>query len=165
MLLTTFPGLMGAGEAAARLAGRTVWAGATDPGLSGALDGEGVQVVGQDRPAGPDPLALVTLEAAAPQVVAALEVADAALAAGPVAGQPLAGASGAGLGPPGDERPRRCQACQGLLGRTRHEAAIQRDLTRARPRRFSSAAVCSSRRFSPGLPGGLPVPHTRGRRD
>src|SRR5919201_2275583 len=132
MLLTTFPGLMGAGEAAARLAGRTVWAGATDPGLSGALDGEGVQVVGQDRPAGPDPLALVTLEAAAPQVVAALEVADAALAAGAVASQPPAGAPGARLGPPGDERPRGRQPGQGLLGRAGHEAAVQGDLARGK---------------------------------
>jgi hypothetical protein len=39
---------------------------------SGGLDGEGVEVVGQDRPAGPDPLALVALEATAPQPIVTL---------------------------------------------------------------------------------------------
>ena len=67
---------------------------------SGGLDGEGVQVVGQDRPASPDPLALVTPEAAAAQPIAPLEVADAALTAGAVAGQAPAGAARARLGTP-----------------------------------------------------------------
>ena len=40
--------------------------------LSGGLDDEGVQVGGQDRPAGPDPLAVVASEAATAQVVARL---------------------------------------------------------------------------------------------
>jgi hypothetical protein len=96
------------------------------------VDGQGVQVVSQDRPAGPDPLALVALQAAAPQPVAAFEVADAPLAAGSVAGQPLAGASGTGLGASGDERRRGCKPSQGLLGRARDEAAVQRDLTRSK---------------------------------
>jgi hypothetical protein len=47
--------------------------GATDPGSVSGVDGEGVQVVGQDRPVGPDPLPLVALQPAAPQPVAALE--------------------------------------------------------------------------------------------
>src|SRR5215204_2446811 len=96
--------------------------------LLAGVDGQGVQVVGQDRPAGPDSLALVTLQPAAAQVVAALEVADAALAAGAVAGQPPAGAAGAGLGPSRDERPGGCQPGQGLGGGAWHEAAIQGDL-------------------------------------
>jgi len=54
---------------------------------SGGLHGEGVQVVGQDRPAGPDPLAFVASQPAASQPIAALEVADAALTAGAVAGR------------------------------------------------------------------------------
>jgi hypothetical protein len=101
--------------------------------LSAGVDGQGVQVVGQDRPAGPDSLALVTPQAAAAQVVAALEVADAALAAGAVAGQPPAGAAGAGLGPSRDERPGGCQPGQGLGGGAWHEAAIQGDLAWPKP--------------------------------
>src|SRR5512132_1308548 len=96
------------------------------------MDGEGVQVVGQDRPAGPDPLALVTLEAAASQPVAALELADTALAAGAVASQAPAGASGALLGAPRDERARGRQPGQGLGGRAGHKPAVQRDLTRSK---------------------------------
>src|SRR5919106_3353344 len=95
----------------------------------GGVDGEGVEVVGQDRPAGPDPLALVASQAAAPQPIAALEVADPALAAGAVAGQALAGAAGARLGPPGDERPGGCERGQGLGGRPGHKAAVEGDLT------------------------------------
>jgi hypothetical protein len=91
---------------------------------SSGVDGEGVEVVGQDRPAGPDPLALVALEAAPPQPVAALEVADAALAAGAVAGEAPAGAPGARLGPARDERPGGCDPGQGLDGRPRHKAAV-----------------------------------------
>src|SRR5919106_4324296 len=66
----------------------------------GGVDGEGVEVVGQDRPAGPDPLALVASQAAAAQPIAAFEVADAALAAGAVAGQAPAGAAGGPVRPP-----------------------------------------------------------------
>ncbi len=50
------------------------------------MDGEGVEVVGQDRPAGPNPLSLVAFEAAAPQPAAAFEVAAAALGAGAKSG-------------------------------------------------------------------------------
>src|SRR5829696_6557728 len=92
---------MGGGEAAREAAGMRWWLVGPIRGLSAGVDGQGVQVVGQDRPAGPDSLALVTLQPAAAQVVAALEVADAALAAGAVAGQPPAGAAvqlGRGLG-------------------------------------------------------------------
>src|SRR4029450_6116243 len=98
--LATFPGLMGGGEAAREAGGMRWWLVGPIRGLSAGGDGQGVQVGGQDRPAGPDPLALITLQPAAAQVVAALEVADAALAAGAVAGQPPAGAAGGGA-PPG----------------------------------------------------------------
>src|SRR5215216_6701595 len=118
---------MGGGEAAREAAGMRWWLVGPIRVLSAGVDGQGVQVIGQDRPAGPDPLALVALEAAAAQVVAALEMADAALAAGAVAGQPPAGAAGAGLGPSRDERPGGCQRGQGLGGRAWHEAAIQGD--------------------------------------
>src|SRR5829696_9774888 len=75
---------------------------------SGAVDGEGVEVVGQDRPAGPDPLALVASQAAAPQPIAAFEVADPPLTAGAVAGQAPAGTPGTRLGPARDEHPGGC---------------------------------------------------------
>src|SRR5215211_9531132 len=105
----------------------------TDPRRSGGVNGEGVQVVGQDRPAGPDPLALVAPQAATPQPIATFEVADAALAAGAVAGQPPAGAPRARLGPPGDERARRCQPSQGLGGRAGQEPTVQRHLPWSKP--------------------------------
>src|SRR5215203_3719892 len=146
---------MGGGEAAREAAGMRWWLVGPIRVLSAGVDGQGVQVVGQDRPAGPDSLALVTLQPAAAQVVAALEVADAALAAGAVAGQPPAGAAGAGLGPSRDERPGGCQPGQGLGGGAWHEAAIQGDLAWPRPRRSSSAAVWASRRFSAGLPAAV----------
>jgi hypothetical protein len=124
---------MGGGEAAREAAGMRWWLVGPIRVLSAGVDGQGVQVVGQDRPAGPDSLALVTPQAAAAQVVAALEVADAALAAGAVAGQPPAGAAGAGLGPSRDERPGGCQPGQGLGGGAWHEAAIQGDLAWPKP--------------------------------
>src|SRR3954454_13455356 len=60
-------------------------------------DGERVGVVGQDRPFSPDLLALVALEPAAVQRIAALEVADSSLGAGAVAPQPASAASRFGL--------------------------------------------------------------------
>ena len=80
-------------------------------------DGERVEVVGEDRPAGPDLLALVAFEAAAVEAVAAFEVADAALGAGSVALQPPLGAFGAGLLAAGDEHPLGREAAEGLAGR------------------------------------------------
>src|SRR5215203_4211923 len=120
---------------------------------SGAVDGEGVEVVGQDRPASPDPLALVASQAAAPQPIAPLEVADPSLAASAVAGQAPAGAPGARLGPPRDVRPGRCEPGQRLLGRPGREPAVQGDLAGSKPQGASSATVWSRSWCSPGLPG------------
>jgi mutator family transposase len=61
--------------------------------LSGAADGERVEVVGQDRPAGPGHRSVMAFGAGAPQALAALEVADAPLDPGAVAGSAFAGAS------------------------------------------------------------------------
>jgi hypothetical protein len=94
---------------------------------------EGVQVGGQDRPAGPDPLALVTSQAAAPQPIAAFEVADPPLTAGAVAGQAPAGAPRARLGPTRDERSGGCQPGQGLGGRPGDKPAVEGDLARSQP--------------------------------
>ena len=56
-------------------------------------DGEGVKVVGEDRPSGPGLHPVVVLQAAAAQSVAAFEVADPPFAAGPVAGEASLGSS------------------------------------------------------------------------
>src|ERR1700740_1656176 len=71
--------------------------------VSSASDGEGVSVVGQDRPTGPDLPAGVALETAAVQAVAAFEVADPALGACAVARQSALSTPAAGLLAPGDE--------------------------------------------------------------
>jgi hypothetical protein len=119
-----FPGETGEGGAAA--AGRPCVGELVAPirALSRGVDGQGIRVVGQDCPAGPDPLALVTLQLAAAQPIAALEAAEAPLAAGAVVRQPPASAPGTGLGTPSDERARRRQPGKGLLGLARHEPAI-----------------------------------------
>ena len=52
--------------------------------LSGGLDGEGVEVVGEDSPAGPGSGAVVASEPTSAHPVAAFEVADAAFVAGAV---------------------------------------------------------------------------------
>jgi len=51
--------------------------------VSAGSDGEGVEVVGQDRPGGPGSGAVVAFESGSAQAVAAFEVADAAFGADP----------------------------------------------------------------------------------
>ena len=53
--------------------------------VSSVPDGEGVSVVGQDRPSGPDLAAFVAFEAGSIHPVAAFEVTDPAFGAGSVA--------------------------------------------------------------------------------
>src|SRR5438270_9043045 len=65
--------------------------------LSTGSDGERVEVVGEDRPAGPGSHPVVALQARAAQAVAALEVADAPLDTGAVARPTLASPARAGL--------------------------------------------------------------------
>src|SRR6188472_606857 len=96
--------------------------------VSGGADGERVEVVGEDAPAGRDLLAVMPLQAAAAQPVAALEVADAALAAGAVPGLALAGASGSGLVAARDEHARALG--DGVERRTGLEAAVADQLAR-----------------------------------
>src|SRR3954454_22172187 len=96
--------------------------------VSGGPDGERVEVVGQDAPAGPGLLAVMAFEPRPAHAVAALEVADAALDAGAVAGLALAGSSGAGLVAAGDEHA--CGGGGGLAGRAVLEAAVADHLAR-----------------------------------
>src|SRR3954452_1221370 len=101
--------------------------------VSAGPDGEGVEVVGEDRPLGPDLLPVVALQTAAVQPVAAFEVADAAFCPGSVSLHPPLGASGAGLLAAGDEQSVGRQAGEAAVGRSGHEAAVERDLARAQP--------------------------------
>jgi hypothetical protein len=72
-----------------------------------------------------------------------------------VAGQALAGASGARLGTPGDERPPWRQRGQGLLGRTRHEPAVHGDLTRSKAQPVQLGGGLLQQAVLAGLPGAL----------
>jgi hypothetical protein len=69
-----------------------LWSGAVFS-VSVGSDGECVGVVGEDRPAGPDLLALLAFQSAAVEAVAAFEVADSAFGAGAVAGEASLSAS------------------------------------------------------------------------
>ena len=70
--------------------------------VSAGSDGEGVKVVGEDRPSGPGLHPVVALQPGPAQSVAAFEVADPSFAPGPVAGEAFAGSSAAGFVAAGD---------------------------------------------------------------
>ena len=117
-----------------------------------------VEVVGKDRPAAPGLLAGVAGKAAAAQLVAAFEVADAALSAGAVAVQASAGAGRVGL-LAGRRRTRSwgpgcwCRSRPGWRAcQTRRRAASSRI---ANPSVSSLASVPGSSSFSPGFPGAV----------
>src|SRR5438045_2740119 len=70
--------------------------------LSGGSDGEGVEVVGEDRPGRPGPGAMVAFEARSAQAVSAFEVADASFDADAKAREAPVGAARAGRLTAGD---------------------------------------------------------------
>src|SRR5947209_12761747 len=120
----------------------------SDRSVSPGPDGEGVAVVGEDRPLSPDPLAFVAFQPAAVQPVTALEVADPALGPGSVAPQPPGGALGSWLLAASDEHLLGRQILERGVGRAGHEATIEREPPgeRSRParaRRRCRAAACS----------------------
>src|SRR3954453_15340597 len=92
--------------------------------VSGGVDGERVEVVGEDRPAGPGLLAGVALEAAAAEGVAAFEGPDAPLGAGAVARQAFAGAARAGLVAAGHEDPLGRELGELVLGHLRPKRPV-----------------------------------------
>src|SRR3954468_5451205 len=96
--------------------------------LSGGPDGQRVEVVGEDAPGDPGAGTGMALEAAAAEAVAALEVADATLAADAVARQaPVAAPGPRGLAA-GDER---VPAGGQMLGDwTGREATVDGDILR-----------------------------------
>src|SRR6185437_4544830 len=106
-------------------------------GLSGSVspgpDGEGVEVVGQDRPSGPDPQSVISLQSGAPQSVSAFEMTDPALDPGAVAGSAFAGASAAGFVAAGDVDLVAAQVGERFAGQARLKAAIGDDLPRPDP--------------------------------
>src|SRR5438128_2648732 len=124
----------------------------SDRSVSPGPDGEGVAVVGEDRPLSPDPLAFVAFQPAAVQPVTALEVADPALGPGSVAPQPPGGALGSWLLAASDEHLLGRQVLERGVGRAGHEATIERDLRGEIPTRSSSATVPGSSVFSLGFP-------------
>src|SRR3954452_541297 len=101
--------------------------------VSAGSDGEGVEVVGEDRPGVPGPLAGVTFEAAAVHSVAALEVADAAFGTDSELRQPSVGALRAGGPPAGDEHAVR--AGEVLIDGAGREATVEREGLRAQAER------------------------------
>src|SRR3954447_12793819 len=114
--------------------------------VSGGVDGERVEVVGEDRPAGPDPLALVALQPAAAQPVAALEVADAALGTGAEAREALAGAARAGFVAAGHEHPLGRELRELVLGHLRPEGAVDGHLSRLQAEPFELGRCLSKQR-------------------
>src|SRR4051794_6438875 len=110
------------------------WPGGRGPApvmVSVGPDGECVEVVDEDAPAGVGLLAVMALQAGPAQSVAAFEVADATLDAGAVARLALAGASGAGFVAAGDEHAR--VLGDRVAGRAGLEAAVADQLARPDP--------------------------------
>ena len=98
------------------------------PGRSGGPEGEGVEVVGQDRPGGPGTGAGVALEPGSVEAVASFEVADAAFGADAELGQAAVGLAGVRGVVAADKQP--VGLGQMLGGPGRVEAAVERDLAR-----------------------------------
>src|SRR6476646_3715402 len=122
--------------------------------VSPASDGEGVGVVAQDRPSGPDLPAFVSLEPGSVHTVAAFEVTDPALGAGSVARQPSLGAPAAGLLAAGDEHPLGGEAVivERLAGRAQVEAAVERYLAGSDPEPGQLADRVGQQRVLGGVP-------------
>ena len=124
--------------------------------VSAGADGEGVEVVGEDRPAGPGLHPVMAFEPGAAQAVAAFEVADAALDAGAVAGSAFAGAARCRVrgGRRAGSARRSGRGTRRLVGPGMKPPSAT--ISRGRiPARSSSAAVWGSSVFSAGLPGGV----------
>src|SRR5687768_9733284 len=105
--------------------------------VSAGSDGEGVEVVGEDRPDGPGLLAAVTFEAAAVHSVAALEVADAAFGPDAEFRQASVGALAPGRAAAGDEHA--VGAGQVLGDGSGREAAVEREVAWAQAERGDPA--------------------------
>ena len=107
-------------------------------------DGEGVEIVGEDRPSGPDPHSVIAFESGAPQPVAAFEVTDAALDPGPVARAAFAGLAAAGFVAAGDLDPVVGEVWERLAGGAGVGAGER--LTPLRRLRFDPTRGCGRRR-------------------
>src|SRR5580692_1991999 len=101
--------------------------------FSAGPDGEGVKVVGEDRPGAPGVHSGLSLQAGSSQSVAALEVADAALRSRAVSPESPLCSSGPGLLATSDEHPLGREPLERLRGGTLLESSIERDLPRPEP--------------------------------
>src|ERR1039458_4140407 len=95
--------------------------------VSGGSDGEGVKVVGGDRPGVPGAHPVLALEPGSVESLFAFEVADAALRADAVARQAALGAPRPGLLAAGDEHTLGGQAVECFVSQSGLEAAVERD--------------------------------------
>src|SRR5687767_601312 len=100
--------------------------------VSAGSDGERVEIVGEDRPAGPGSHPVMALQAGAAQAGAALEVADAALGAGAVA-RGVCGCAVAGLVAAGELDLLVGEVGGCVLGRAGQEASVGDDLAGPHP--------------------------------
>jgi hypothetical protein len=120
-------------------------------------DGEGVEVVGEDRLSGSDPHPVMSLQARAAHPVAALEVTDSSFDPDAVSGAAFLGATGGGLMLVGEVDSLVARSGSASLvgaGRKPPSATISRGRILAR---CSSAAVCGGSVFSAGFPGAWPA--------
>ena len=99
--------------------------------VSAGSDGEGVKVVGGDRPGVPGAHPVLAFESGSVESVFAFEVADAAFGAGSVAREAPLCSPRSGLLAPGDEHTLWGEAGERLLDLTALEAAVECDLARA----------------------------------
>src|ERR1039458_1693321 len=99
--------------------------------VSGGSDGEGVKVVGGDRPGVPGAHPVLALESGSVESVFAFEVADAAFRADAVAREAALGAPRPGLLAASDEHPLGLQALERFRGGPVLEATIECELARA----------------------------------
>jgi hypothetical protein len=101
--------------------------------VSAGSDGERVEVVGEDRPPGPDLHSVIAFQSGSAQPVAAFEVTDPALDPGAVAGSAFAGPAAAGFVSAGDLDLLGGQVGERVFGGAGHEPAVGDDLPRPDP--------------------------------
>lgn len=99
--------------------------------VSAGPDGEGVKVVGRDRPGVPGACPVLAFEPGSVESVFAFEVADAAFDADAVARETPLRSPRPGLLAPGNEHALRREGGECVLDRAALEAAVECDLARA----------------------------------
>ena len=129
------------------------WWGWACGSVSAGSDGEGVEVVGEDRPPGPDLHPVIALQPGAAHAVAAFEMADPALDARAVARSAFAGAARARLVAAGELDLVVGERGERVFGRAGEEAAIGHDLSRADPSAVQFGGGLRQQRVLGRVPG------------